>query len=52
MPTPGAVRIVFVLAVLLVAGLTALAYTIYRRDIDRAFERISTGSETRAAPRP
>jgi pimeloyl-ACP methyl ester carboxylesterase len=53
MPTPRAVRVVLVLAFLLVAGLTALAYTSYRRDIDRARERISTGSQivqTRCGP--
>jgi pimeloyl-ACP methyl ester carboxylesterase len=41
---------VLVLAVLLVAGLTALVYTSYWRDIDRAFQHISTGSQIAQTP--
>jgi pimeloyl-ACP methyl ester carboxylesterase len=46
-------RIAPILAALVVAGLVALTYSIYRRDIHRAYERISTGSqiaETRCGP--
>jgi len=37
-------------APVLVAALIALAYATYRRDIDRAFSRISTGSQVVQTP--
>ena len=39
------VRMILAAAAVLVAALIALAYAIYRRDIDRAFARVSTGSQ-------
>jgi pimeloyl-ACP methyl ester carboxylesterase len=53
MATHNARRIGLILAALLVAALLALCYASYRRDIVRAYERISTGSEiaqTRCGP--
>jgi pimeloyl-ACP methyl ester carboxylesterase len=46
-------RIALILAVVVMAGLAALTNRSYRRDIHRAYERISTGSriaETRCGP--
>lgn len=53
MATPHVGRTVLILTVLFVAGLFGLAYAIYRRDIGRAIDRVSTGSqiaETRCGP--
>jgi pimeloyl-ACP methyl ester carboxylesterase len=43
-------RSLSVIALLVVAGLVALAYASYRGDIERARERISTGSEMARTP--
>jgi pimeloyl-ACP methyl ester carboxylesterase len=43
-------RIVLAIAAVIVAAVIALAYAAYRRDIDRAFERISTGSQVAQTP--
>jgi pimeloyl-ACP methyl ester carboxylesterase len=48
-----ALRIALMLAGVVVAGFALLTYRIYRRDIHRAYERITTGSriaETRCGP--
>ena len=43
-------RVALIIAALIVAAVIALAYAAYRRDIDRAFERIATGSQIVQTP--
>jgi len=53
MANPRVRRVVLILAILLLAALFGFGYTRYQRDIDRAFARISTGSQlvqTRCGP--
>lgn len=53
MANPRTRRIGLILAIILLAALFAFGYTRYQRDIDRAFARISTGSQvvqTRCGP--
>ena len=42
---PASHRNVLIIAAVVAGGLMALTYTRYRRDIDPAYERISTGSQ-------
>jgi len=53
MASSRARRTALILAAFLIAGAFALTYAFYRRDINRAYERISTGSQiaqTRCGP--